>query len=321
MKNDEGMTKLPMFIRTVRAIVNRWPEPLFREAVYRIYRQAARERPQRIRAVTDWGGVFDCDTRDSIQTRILLFGVWEPALTTLLLHDLMPGDLVIDVGANIGYFSVLAGRLVGGSGRVVAIEPSPIIAAALQKTIELNGLSNVEIIAAAASDRASSVRVYAGPPENRGSTSVSRRSVGPVEATVRADTLENLITTTRLHQARLIKIDVEGSEGRILESLLPHLALLTERSEIVVEVSPEDLERQGIQFEAVMSAFTFHGFHPFTIPNPSSIHAYRRRVPVALERLYELPTKRTDILFSRRRGERISLRRETGAHPDNLSGE
>lgn len=64
------------------------------------------------------------DTQDLIQRYLYLFGAWEPHLTGWLRRRLRPGDGFVDVGANIGVFSVLAARLVGESGRVVAIEAS-----------------------------------------------------------------------------------------------------------------------------------------------------------------------------------------------------
>src|SRR5689334_3802567 len=70
---------------------------------------------------------------------------WEPNETWAIRRLLGPGDLFVDIGANIGYFSVLAARSVGAEGRVIAIEPAPPTVAKLRDNLDLNGLSNVEV--------------------------------------------------------------------------------------------------------------------------------------------------------------------------------
>ncbi|SCF63177.1 hypothetical protein GA0115259_100393 [Streptomyces sp. MnatMP-M17] len=68
-----------------------------------------------------FGARFAVDTQDLIQRYIYLFGVWEPHMTRWLRGRLEPGDTFVDVGANIGYYSVLASQLVGDGVKVVAI--------------------------------------------------------------------------------------------------------------------------------------------------------------------------------------------------------
>lgn len=65
------------------------------------------------------------DTKDIVQRYLYQFGIWEPSLSGWLARTLRPGDVFVDVGANIGYYSLLAARLVGHLGSVVAIEASP----------------------------------------------------------------------------------------------------------------------------------------------------------------------------------------------------
>ena len=70
---------------------------------------------------------------DQIQERIYLFGIWEPAITRFVKGRLKPGDLFVDIGANVGYYSLLAAKLVGSEGQVIAIEASPTIARKLEQ--------------------------------------------------------------------------------------------------------------------------------------------------------------------------------------------
>lgn len=72
---------------------------------------------------------------------------------------LKPGDVFVDVGANIGYFSLLASKLVGPGGRVVAIEASPEVFDLLRRNLELNKAHNVRAVNVAISDREGSLQL------------------------------------------------------------------------------------------------------------------------------------------------------------------
>jgi tRNA/tmRNA/rRNA uracil-C5-methylase (TrmA/RlmC/RlmD family) len=111
---------------------------------------------------TSFGMRIAGDTRDIIQGFIYFFGMWEPSLTRWIQERLAPGDIFIDVGANIGYYSLLASKLVGHSGSVVAIEPSPKIFSALQHNLALNHIENVRVVNMAVSDRREALRLFRG---------------------------------------------------------------------------------------------------------------------------------------------------------------
>src|SRR5687767_6500480 len=85
---------------------------------------------------TRCGIALHCDLRDFIQRRIYFFKVFEHHLTALFESTIRPGDVVLDIGANIGYFTTLAAKLTGPSGRVIAIEADPHTFAALQRNVD-----------------------------------------------------------------------------------------------------------------------------------------------------------------------------------------
>ena len=76
-------------------------------------------------ARTCFGAVVKCRLEDVVQKSIFHFGVWEPEITEIVCARLRPGDTFIDLGANIGYYTLLGARLTGQRGCVVGIEPSP----------------------------------------------------------------------------------------------------------------------------------------------------------------------------------------------------
>ena len=88
---------------------------------------------------------------------------YEPFETELLLSQLGPGNVVLDLGGNIGYYTLLFARRVGPSGKVFAFEPDPDNFALLQENIESNGYENVVLVPKAAADRAGPARLYAAP--------------------------------------------------------------------------------------------------------------------------------------------------------------
>ena len=77
-----------------------------------------------------------------------------------------PGDRCVDVGANVGVHTVRLARLVGPDGEVIAIEPDPDVVRRTQRNVALNGLANVRVISAAASDRAGEMRLYRPSPRD-----------------------------------------------------------------------------------------------------------------------------------------------------------
>src|SRR5712671_3480790 len=162
------------------------------------------------------GATMEVRLSDLIQSRIYFFGVWEPQLTKFMSQRLAPGDSFIDVGANVGYYTLLAAAIVGEKGRVCAIEASPSIFSLLQRNVKLNSFRNIDLQNVAASDREGVLQIFLGPEDNRCLTTTdaneAARHGNRLEAQVPARPLNSIVSEKLLLQARLIKIDVEGAE-------------------------------------------------------------------------------------------------------------
>jgi FkbM family methyltransferase len=98
--------------------------------------------------------------------------LFEPNLTYFISSVLKPGDVFIDVGANIGYFTMLAAKCVGASGKVYAIEASPSTYDLLIANLRLNEVKNVEAINMAVTDKECHVRIQSNDTRNIGANSV-----------------------------------------------------------------------------------------------------------------------------------------------------
>jgi Protein-L-isoaspartate(D-aspartate) O-methyltransferase (PCMT) len=107
-----------------------------------------------VRLTTPAGDVFDADLSSTLEWQLWAFGSYEPHLAELFGHLILPGDRCVDVGANVGVHAVRLARLTGQDGEVIAIEPDPDVVRRTQRNIALNGLANVRVISAAASEPA-----------------------------------------------------------------------------------------------------------------------------------------------------------------------
>lgn len=133
---------------------------------------------------------------------------------------LRPGGVFYDIGANVGFFSVIGARLVGEKGSVIAFEPVPENAAAVRHNCELNGFSQVQVWEAAVSDSSgagelqlahfsggASLAIVAPPPDMKGTLRV------------KLVTIDELVAHKQIAPPSLVKIDVEGAEIHVLRGM------------------------------------------------------------------------------------------------------
>ncbi len=140
---------------------------------------------------------------------------YEPATFSFLREWCRPGDVVLDVGAHIGLFTVFLSRLVGPAGRVLSFEPTPYTCAVLRETIRINLCeSNVEVHQKAVSQRTGCSTLFdtGDVLSNANSLIRTRRTRG--EISVESVSIDELLT--RGKAVRLLKIDVEGLELEVL---------------------------------------------------------------------------------------------------------
>ncbi|PNE35719.1 FkbM family methyltransferase [Streptomyces eurocidicus] len=246
---------------------------------------------------------FAVDTQDLIQRYIYMFGTWEPHMTRWLSRRLRSGDTFIDVGANIGYFSLLASQLVGETGGVVAIEASPLFHEKALAQARLNGCENVRAINAAVSDVREALTFTLASSRNMGANSIVPYD-GPAESTfeMQARPLPELLTEAEIAGARVIKIDVEGAEGSVVRGMVPMLDRLRPDVEITVEVTPERMARLGDSADELLATMKEHGFHVYRLANdysPASYPAALRGAPAVPVRWRGPVVDESDLVFSR----------------------
>jgi len=252
-------------------------------------------------ARTAFGAAITCSMKDLIQRHILFFGVWEPNLTEFLRRRLMPGDTFIELGANVGYFTLLASQRVGENGAVVAVEAAPDIFRQLQDNLARNAARNVRAVPIAVAAAAGTVRLFADHRGNLGATTTIPTPGFTEAALVPAAPFEQVVTPRELAGARVIKIDIEGAELPPLLALLTLAPTLRQDVEIVVELSPDLLRRAGSGADEIVAAFARLGFHAYDLQNSYAIGGYFSRRPATAPRRIRGPiVEQTDVVFSRR---------------------
>lgn len=199
---------------------------------------------------------------DAAVGRHVLAGHYEDEVAAVFRSVLRPGMNVVDIGANIGFFTMLAASLVGPSGSVLAVEPNPRNARMIEVSRTLNGFSNVTVLQAAAGRETGLLALH---------TSHSNGTTSPLQG-VDADILSArtvpCLALDRIVPARqpvhLIKIDVEGAE---YNALLGCEALLRRNRPVIVsEFSPGMLPGiSGLSGEAYLHWLTSAGYDLFAI--------------------------------------------------------
>ncbi|MFC4034051.1 FkbM family methyltransferase [Streptomyces polygonati] len=262
-----------------------------------------RDEPRRRVTESAVGPRFAVDTQDLIQRYVYLFGVWEPRMTQWLRRRLRPGDTFIDVGANIGYFSVLASQLVGPEGRVVAIEASRAFQDRLEQNARLNGCTNIRAVHTAVSDKRQTLTFILASSNNMGANSIVPYD-GPAESTfeIEAFPLPDVLDEDEIANARIIKVDVEGAEGSVVRGMAPLLDRLRPDAEITVEVTPERMAQLGDSVGELLETMRGAGFHVYRLANEYAAASY----PAALNGTSAVPirwrgpvTGESDLIFSR----------------------
>lgn len=227
---------------------------------------------------------------------MILFGVWEPSLTAFFSRRLIPGDIFVDVGSNIGYYALLASRLVGNAGRVFAFEACPAIYRDLIANLALNDAANVVPINVAVGSQEGISELYLGPKGNRGLTTlVPRDDFVRQEQTVPVMPLNKLLNDQDLRRVRMFKIDVEGSESAVLAPLAALIDHLTPEAEIALELWPNSTKALEPFFDA--------GFNVFAVENRYDLRFYWRHHAEAPRRIRSFPTSKVDVILSRRNDE------------------
>lgn len=209
--------RLPPWLALLRAFAKRGG-PTFRRLLRWLVSHGLGEHLPGMRVRYDGGRVFELPEGDLMYGPIIISGEWEPSESRIVSSILNPGDFVIDIGANHGWYTLLMAGVVGPEGRVLAVEPCPPIWMALTHNLEINSNPaqiTARHLALGAEPGHVTINVFRGLPHGHASASTLGRD-DYVAFEVPSVTLDSLVTEVGDQPPSLIKLDVEGAERLVL---------------------------------------------------------------------------------------------------------
>lgn len=228
--------------------------------------------------------------------------LYEPELCHVLFRALKKGDTYLDVGAHVGYFAIIAAKLVGPEGRVVAFEPEGANLARLGEHIAMNKLANVTVVNKVVCDAVGPRTFYINRDNDggHGLWDVGRHSFNvksaaqPQPIEIEATTLDATAAALGTAAIKVLKIDTEGGEHQILEGA----AKTIERQAIpfvICELNEFGLNQLGSSQSALRSYMKARGYDTFVMDKEG---AFPKLVPEGVT-LVSRSNSVTNVLFSR----------------------
>ncbi|MDG5767482.1 FkbM family methyltransferase [Balneolales bacterium ANBcel1] len=206
--------------------------------------------------------VIVCRLRDWIPWNIFIHGCYitESGYESFMLEKASGSEVIMDVGANIGYYSVRFSALTDGN--VYSFEPMSYQYSVLKRNLELNRIDNVIPVKRIASNTGGEKRIYYSGSDNTGASSMVKES-GEYED-IQAITIDGFCDEQKITRIDLMKIDVEGHEMDVLRGMSGCLRRQSVRH-LFVEISGENLKKSGSSVQELCTFLKASGYHPHSI--------------------------------------------------------
>lgn len=208
-----------------------------------------------------FGRVLFLNKKDPVVSGAIALDVYENFETVLLQKEIQEGMTVIDIGANLGYYTVMLAHLVGPSGKVIAFEPDEQSGEILKKNIIANKFRNVSYVDKALSNRTGIVKLYVST-ENRGDNRIYDTKEGRESIEVKMISLDDYLPEDVT--VDLIKMDVQGAEALILQGMEKTIKR-TRSLTIFTEFWPKAITETGKSPEGFLQKLIDLGFSLYNI--------------------------------------------------------
>ena len=200
---------------------------------------------------TSYDFLMHLNTRDFIQHTIFVTGRWDDDVGRTIRSILKADDVFVDIGANVGYFSLMASKI---CRKVISFEPNPTCLTQLNRNIEINKAKNIDIRPIGLADRCGIAEFHVSNASNIGGGSL--REGSGEKFSVQLDTLANQLPDQPI---RLIKIDIEGAEVVALKGASDILSR-PDAPDVICEISENSLQQLGSSKEELFRLMSSHGY-------------------------------------------------------------
>jgi FkbM family methyltransferase len=216
--------------------------------------------------------IIEAHLDDWIQKQIYFFGRYEieKEQTKFWNNFIQPGMIVLDIGANIGYYSLMAAKRTGKTGKVYAFEPVNNTFRLLVENIRINGFTNISAHKIAFSDTSGKTEIFTADSKNTGMSSFSehvhfsgiKESVDMIEG-------DAFIASLNPLKIDLVKIDVEGAELKVLKGMIQ--SIIKFRPLILMEINELLLRNNKTSPAEIYLAFQNIGYSPYEFTHAGSL--------------------------------------------------
>ena len=228
--------------------------------------------PSKCRALPDIcvihdGAMFIAQPAVPLGWHVAFFGTYEPEVREIFRTVLHPGGVAVDIGANVGWHSVLMAHLVGEHGRIFAAEANPSVRQRLVDNLKINRFVHAEVIPFAIAETDGVVNFFGPPADDAGSGDgyVVPASARDQQGTLRIESrrLDDILSKAKITRLDLIKIDVEGQEWSVLQGAENSVA--TFRPHIIFEYNADYASRGGGSPQLFAEYFRLHRYRLYAI--------------------------------------------------------
>lgn len=209
--------------------------------------------------------------KDSILCKLIYFG-FEQTEISFVKKFLRKGDVFIDVGANIGLYSLYASKIIGSNGKIYAFEPTPVIFDRLKQNIRLNNFENIEPHNIGLSNSKSFIDFNISNDGHDAWNSFAKlpENISYEKIKVLVDTLDSFISENKIKNISLIKLDVEGWEKFVLEGC-PYLLNTDNPPVFLVEYSENLAFSAGYYLGELFDLMKYYGYEWYSYNHESNV--------------------------------------------------
>jgi len=233
------------------------------------------------------------DANDSLDLSIN--HIYEETETNLVRKEIKKGDVVLDIGANIGYYTLIFADLVGKEGQVYAFEPDSINYEILVKNIEVNGFKNITPVNKAVTNKLGKIPFYINK-RNTGDNRIMDFENSAKKIEVEAVSLDDYFSEYR-GKIDFIKMDIQGSEGLALEGM-KKLIEKNKNIKVISEFWPGEMTKYKINHRDFLNFFESNNFKFYEISEEKK-SVIEVKTKVLLEKLNEKNGKYANLFFKK----------------------